>query len=515
MPGVYIVLLTRPDQPEFTWGHRRSWKLPFPRIGQVVAEEVVREPNGIAGQIVKLDPVAKISILVRDGLPIVGHEFIDDQLAKGDDLMHFGLAGPTPLVLRCIRGHDLVLNGGGNRKIDQQRSIHSVACDTVVVHAVVAQCLCLQACSCVEFDLHIGCSLVFHSNGDFQLIRCARPAYLDILKDRGGIEAAQLTQGIRMPGGQVVGNGVGHMAHGLRSIETVEEVGLIETVVERAKTVAGCIGVDAVSDGVKLKLGLCLGEDSRPFSQIKSIDLLDLRQLEQPLDQGKIHPAVDPVQYIALRPVLIHPIDAQGVVHVVGNEVEFARGGIVVEIIIVLVVGIVVPVAGDHFIGEDLQKSLEVEEFIQSTLELVEGCLIDHGDELCQVAVVVLLHIGLQLVGPPAVGAGELVVVRVARDECEVCWPDAFVQIAVVIPEARAQPIVIDVLDVGIKPVVASIDVQLGVPGAGDRQFKDPSPFPAEKGPAHRRVIVLPVQIDLLDAFEPSSVLEGIHRDLE
>ena len=89
--------------------------------------------------------------------------------------------------------------------------------------------------------------------------------------------------------------------------------------------------------------------------------------MEQPLDEGKIHPAVDPVQYIALRPVLIHPIDAQGVVHVVGNEVEFARGGIVVEIIIILVVGIVVPVTGDHFIGEDLQKSLEVEEFIQST----------------------------------------------------------------------------------------------------------------------------------------------------
>ena len=299
------------------------------------------------------------------------------------------------------------------------------------------------------------------------------------------------------------------------SIETVEEVGLIETVVERAKTVAGCIGIDAVTDGVELKLGLCLGEDSRPFSQIKSIDLLDLRQLEQPLDQGKIHPTVDPVQNIALRPVLVHPIDAQGVVHVVRNEVEFARGGVVVEIIIVLVVGIVVPVAGDHFIGEDLQKSLEVEEFIQSTLQLVERSLIDHGDEQCQVAVVVLLLIGLQLVGPPAVGTGELVVIWVARDECEVRWPDAFVQIAVVIPETRAQPIVIDVFDVGIKPVVVSIDVQLGVPGSGDRQFKDSSPFPAEKGPAHRRIIVLPVQIDLFDAFEPSSVLEGIHRDLE
>ena len=240
------------------------------------------------------------------------------------------------------------------------------------------------------------------------------------------------------------------MAHGLRSIETVEEVCLIEPVVERTEAVPGRIGVDAVADGVKLKVCLCLGEGHRPFSQIKSIDLLDLRKLKQPLDQGKIHAAVDPVQYIALRPVLIHPIDAQGVVHVVGDEVEFARNGIVVEVVVVLVVGVVVPVTGDHFIGEDLQESFDVEQRIQRTLQLVERRLIDHRDELCDVAVVVLLLIGLQFVGTPSVGAGEFVVVRVARDECEVSRPNAFVQIAVVISKARFQPVIVDVLDVHV-----------------------------------------------------------------
>ena len=149
----------------------------------------------------EFDPVAKIPIFIRDGLVIIGHELIDDEISVGFLAVHSGLTRSTPLVLRCVGGHDLVLNGGGNRKIDQQCSIHSVSSDPIVVHAVVAQRLGLQPAARIVFDQHIGHSLVLHANGDFQLIYCSCPAQLDILKDGGGIEAAQLAQCVCVPGG--------------------------------------------------------------------------------------------------------------------------------------------------------------------------------------------------------------------------------------------------------------------------------------------------------------------------
>ncbi len=112
------------------------------------------------------------------------------------------------------------------------------------------------------------------------------------------------------------------------------------------------------------------------------------------------------------RPVLVNPIHSQCIVQVVGDVMHQAVHGGVVEVKIVLIVGMVVPMADADFDRQRVEVFIDIKNVLKCAGKVGQGRLIQYLDEVGQIAVVIRGLVGFQLVCTPAAG-GEFVIVRV------------------------------------------------------------------------------------------------------
>jgi len=120
---------------------------------------------------------------------------------------------------------------------------------------------------------------------------------------------------------------------------------------------------------------------------------------------GHVHQAVvqrpvfrGPRIGIAGLPILVDPVDAPGVVEVVGDVVEEPGLRIVVEVEVVLVAGVIVPVGVDHVEGLHLEVIGHVEDFFERTGQVCGRRIVQDVDEVGEVGVIVFVRVGLELV---------------------------------------------------------------------------------------------------------------------
>ena len=169
------------------------------------------------------------------------------------------------------------------------------------------------------------------------------------------------------------------------------------------------------------------------------------------------------------RPVHIEPIHPKRIVQIVGDEVHQAVTRRLVEVKVVLVVGVVVPVANTHLDGECVEVFVHVKDGFEGAREVRDGRLVQDLNEVGQIAVIVRGLIRLKLVGTASTG-GEFVVVRVVGEVLQGSRPKAFVEVACLAAIAALHKVVVDVLHICIEAIVVAVDVKPNMTRPRSRQ---------------------------------------------
>ena len=96
-----------------------------------------------------------------------------------------------------------------------------------------------------------------------------------------------------------------------------------------------------------------------------------------------------------------------------------------VEIKVVLVEPDIIPMSGQHFHRQGAEIVVDIEHFLDLGRKISRAGLGQHGDEMSQIAVIILLGVGDQLVGA-AIADHKFILIGIAAAISEVGRPEAF-----------------------------------------------------------------------------------------
>ena len=236
------------------------------------------------------------------------------------------------------------------------------------------------------------------------------------------------------------------------------------------------------------------------------------RDRHQPVVQRPVFRG--PRVWVPGLPVLVQPIDAPGVVEVVGDVLEEAGLRIVVQVEVVLVAGVAVPIAADDIEGLDLEEIGHVELPLQGARQVGIRGVVEDINEGGDVGVIVFLVVGLELVGAAPIDL-KLVVVRLLADVLEGGRPEAFVEVAVVLVVVLLDELLVEVLGVQVSPHVLAVEFQPHVAGPRSGQAHPAQDVPTQARPEQGGIVLVGVHIELLEVGILLPRDEGIEVNLE